>query len=112
MATRDTLDGSGLEPHKVRFRIEQFDKTPRSTFSLESRQLKHAVYVTPAYPLQPVEFCLGEFRCVGCVFENGIKQWGPLGCPVHTPSQSWPINDALIEIACIIDKDHRVESQL
>ena len=81
---RNILDGSGLEPYRVSFRIEQLEPS-RSTFSLESRQLKHAVYVTPAYPLQPVEFRLGEFRCIGCIVKNGVKEWGPLGCPVHTP---------------------------
>ena len=96
---RNILNNSGLAPHEVDFRIEQIDPAPKSTYSLESRQLLHTVYVTPVYPLARTEFALGQFRCVGCIVKNGIKEWGPLGCPVHTPSQSWPIRDALEVIA-------------
>lgn len=95
----DILDGSGFEPHRVDFRIKQIDITPASTFTLESRQLAFAVYVTPAWPQPQIELLLGPFRCVGCITEDGIKKWGPLGCPVHTPSQSHPIRDALKALA-------------
>lgn len=91
----DILDGSGIEPHKCSFRIEKKPGQAEAGFTLESRQSLYKLYVTPTYPRKPIEFRLGEFRCVGCVFENGIKTWGPLGCPVHTPSQSWPIRNAL-----------------
>ncbi len=93
----DKLDGTGLEPHKCKFRISQNgDAVPG--FSLESRQLFFSVFMTPIWPRPIVEFKLGDFQCVGCVFERGIKVWGPLGCPVHTPSQSWPITDALVKL--------------
>jgi hypothetical protein len=95
----DILDGSGFEPHKVRFRVKQIDKTPASTFTLESRQLAFAVYVTPVWPQPHTELPLGPFSCIGCIVEDGIKKWGPLGCPVHTPSQSHPIRDALETLA-------------
>lgn len=88
------LDGSGLEPHKCTFRISQVGDS-KPGFSLESRQLPFDVFVTPVWPRKSVEFKLGVFKCLGCIFENGNKAWGPLGCPVHTPSQSWPIFDAL-----------------
>lgn len=95
----DVLDGSGFEPYKVRFRVKQIDKTPASTFTLESRQLAFAVYVTPVWPQSQTELLLGPFYCVGCIVEDGVKKWGPLGCPVHTPSQSYPIRDALAALA-------------
>ena len=50
-------------------------------------------------PQPQTELLLGPFHCVGCIVEDGIKKWGPLGCPVHTPSQSHPIRDALETLA-------------
>ena len=95
MASADTLDGSGFEPYACDFRIALVPGQPLIGNSRESRELLHAVFVTPKYPQSPTEIKLGDFRCVGCIVEDGLVKWGPLGCPVHTPKRSWPVRDAL-----------------
>ena len=95
MARADTLDGSGFEPHECGFRTELVPGQPPTGSSRESRELLHTVFVTPKYPQPLIEIKLGDFRCVGCIVEDGLVKWGPLGCPVHTPKRSWPIRDAL-----------------
>jgi len=87
------LDALGLEPYTMlNFRVHQL--RDRQTFDVffKSRQLP---YIRPLYP----ETRLGTFKC-GCpggADHNGDPVILSLGCPVHTPTQSWPITDALIE---------------
>ncbi len=91
--TEKDLSRLGLEPGtQLDFRREQINKG--QSFQIFFRSAPPGISVRPRY----AETELGVFKC-GCpggARPNGEPVVRSLGCPVHTPSQSWPITNALV----------------
>ena len=69
----DILDGSGFEPHKVRFESSRSIRPRLRRLRGKAGSLFFAVYVTPVWPQPRTELLLGPFHCVGCIVGNGVR---------------------------------------
>jgi len=91
--TEKDLSRLGLEPGtQLDFRREQINKG--QSFQIFFRSAPPGISVRPRYA--ETELGVFECECPGGARPNGEPVVHSLGCPVHTPSQSWPITNALV----------------